>query len=467
MGVLRQEEFEAERRESSTRTRVLKEAVYIGRDTTFAQQLSEQCRGAGIAVRAVSHRSDADALVALARIQVFVVDMADTALAPSELLDEIERSIGGRAGSQGRVVISRVGRGANVVGFSPEEWQLTCQRVIKTLREEPERVALEDLLLGESAAIEAVRAQIRDVAMFSDVSVLVLGETGTGKELVANALHRVGAAPEKPFLAINCAAIPEPLIESELFGHEAGTFTGAKEGRMGILEEAGRGTVFLDEIGEMPSLVQPKLLRALDQRTFRRIGSNREKAFTARIVSATNRTEADLAGLRRDLFYRLAGFVIQLPPLRERLDDVVPLARSFARSFAEAHVLPIPEIGPDAIAALQAHRWPGNVRELKVVVQRSVILARGGTVSGRMIEQGLYAALPARQRRISSAPPAQIRSITPAYGIGDGRNLRELERDVILKTLQSNAGNVARTARQLGIPRSTLRARLRGYEGNE
>ncbi|MCA9603980.1 MAG: sigma-54-dependent Fis family transcriptional regulator [Myxococcales bacterium] len=462
MGALRQVEIDP-RHESGTRARALKEVVYIGRDGSFASALTETCHRHGIAVRVAGQRDDAEMLVS-GRRHVFVVDPMHGDLVPSELREEIGRSIGRSAG--GRVVVTRQARGASVVGFGLHETQLTCQRVLKALREEPERVALDDVLLGKSVAIEGVRSQIRDVAMFADVNVLVLGETGTGKELVASALHQVGAAPDRPFLAVNCAAIPEPLIESELFGHESGTFTGAKDARTGILEEAGRGTVFLDEIGEMPSAVQPKLLRALDQRTFRRIGSNREKAFGARIVSATNRPESDLAGLRRDLFYRLAGFVIQLPPLRHRLEDVVVLATAFARQFAEAHVLPVPEIGPEAVASLVSHRWPGNVRELKVVVQRSVILARGGMITGRMIEQNLHATLPSR--RASSMPPARPRALaTPAYGIGDGRKLRELERDVILRTLSTNDGNVARTARQLGIPRSTLRARLRTYDAAE
>jgi len=440
--------------------------VYVGRDHAFARQLVERCRTRGISTKVPTSREDVDELVAQIPFRVFVVDLADQDLIPPQLAEEVYQATGQPLGTTGRIVFSRLSRSASVVGFALAETEQACQRVLKSLRENRVQVDLHDLLLGESAGIDTVRRQIRDVASFGDVNVLVLGETGTGKELVADAIHRVGPAPDKPFLPVNCAAIPETLFEAELFGHQAGTFTGAKSERVGLIEEAGRGTVFLDEIGEMPDSLQPKLLRALDRRSFRRVGANREQPFSARIVSATNREIDDLAGLRRDLFWRLAGFTIRLPPLRSRLEDVEILSRAFLTDFARTHVMPIPELSGEALATLHAHHWPGNVRELKVVIQRAVIVARGGLITAEMLEQGLHAP-PTRLQRptvhaMAIPAPAVARLPTPAHGLG--RGLRELERELILRTLERNDGNVASTARQLGIPRSTLRARLRRYD---
>ncbi len=391
-----------------------------------------------------------------------MIEVADADLIPSQLADEIRETSGEPIPKSGRIVLSRRPGGDSVFGFPVSEPELVCRLALEASGGERRFDDLQELLLGESPAIDVVRQQIRDVAGFGDVNVLVLGETGTGKELVAEAIHRVGPAPDRPFLPVNCAAIPEALFEAELFGHEAGAFTGAKTQRAGLIEEAGRGTVFLDEIGEMPESMQPKLLRALDRRSFRRIGANREQPFGARIVSATNRQISELAGLRQDLFFRLAGFTIHLPPLRERLEDIEILAPAFLAHFARAHGLPKPELSRDALATLRAHEWPGNVRELKVAVQRAVIVARGGLVTSKMLLQGLHAPPSRLERRRSSGAVVIDRLPTPAHALG--RGLRDLEREVILRTLARNAGNVARTARQLGIPRSTLRARLRRYD---
>lgn len=304
---------------------------------------------------------------------------------------------------------------------------------------------------GASKQIELVREQLRSVSRFADVSVLVLGDTGTGKELVARALHEATFGPEAPFVAINCAAIPEHLIESELFGHEAGAYTGARGAKVGLLEAAAGGSVFLDEVGEMPAALQPKLLRVLESREFRRIGSTKTRAFEARVLSATNREPWDRdAALRSDLTYRLAGFTVRLPPLRERGDDVTLLGYHFLRAFEARHGLPSLQLEPVARELLAAHDWPGNVRELKATLEHAAILADGGVIGSRQ----LRSALAAHRREAPSPPVAAAPTTERAHG------LRAVERQLILEAMERHGGNVSRAARELGLPRSTLRSKL-------
>lgn len=331
-------------------------------------------------------------------------------------------------------------------------------------------------ILGDTPAIRLVREQIRSVARFADVSVLVLGETGTGKELVAEAIHRLTpSAGTAPFIAINCAAIPESLFESEVFGHEAGSYTGARGVRLGLLEAAAGGTVFLDEIGEMSATLQPKLLRVLETRAFRRVGSNQWLPLSARVVAATNRRVLTEQSLRTDLRYRLAGFTINLPPLRERLADVDTLAREFLRSFAERHQLREARISPDALDALRQQPWPGNVRELRAVVEHAAIASHTGNVGLDDVATALYRS-PSRPSNVVSPPsdarhfvvrnPEPRRDSTPSPGatLNFARvALRDVEREAIRQALAANAGNLSRTARQLRIARSTLREKLRKY----
>jgi two-component system, NtrC family, response regulator AtoC len=361
-----------------------------------------------------------------------------------------------------------------------------------------ERDALERLV-GESRSMQDLRDSVRRVARFPELAVLVQGPTGTGKELVAEAIHAV-TCPEEPFVSVNCAAVPEHLFESELFGHEAGAFTNAKGARTGLLEEAGRGTIFLDEIGEMPFGLQAKLLRVLETREFRRVGANRSRPLAARVVSATNQRLTHDAGspMRADLFFRLAGYTILTPPLSERLSDLPLLAQHFVDEFSKRHRMPHLVLAADALALLEAHPWPGNVRELRAVMENGSILARNGVVGRNELAAalGLHPSTPSGVPQHPSGcsaaaragggvaldPPATHRSApvgshpsgarsgvsAPIEGaqrssVEGFASLPDLEKDLIIRAFEDSRRNLSRAARGLGIPRTTLRDRLRKY----
>jgi two-component system NtrC family response regulator len=236
----------------------------------------------------------------------------------------------------------------------------------RLLRRAMESVSLSSGLVGTSATLGEVRRLIAKVAP-TDSTVLVLGETGTGKELVARAIHQQSPRKDRPFVAVNCGAIAETLLESELFGHVRGAFTGADRDKRGLFEVAGGGTIFLDEIGELPLSLQPKILRVLEGREILRVGSTTPLKVTARIVTATHRDlkqRSETAAFRSDLYYRLCVFEIPLPPLRSRPEDIGPIARTLLERFAKSMVRPVPELGEGVLAMLQHYHWPGNVREL-------------------------------------------------------------------------------------------------------
>ncbi|MFO0548601.1 MAG: sigma-54 dependent transcriptional regulator [Polyangiaceae bacterium] len=316
-------------------------------------------------------------------------------------------------------------------------------------------VALGDsAILGNTLAIRLVREQVRSVASYREVSVLILGETGTGKELVAEEIHRLSHAPDRPFIAVNCAAIPEQLLESELFGHEAGAFTGARTPRIGLAEAANGGTLFLDEVTEMPLATQAKLLRVLETRRFRRLGSNQDRPLDARVVSATNRLSSlSAAHLRPDLLYRLAGFTISLPPLRERVHDIETLAREFLQAFSKRHNLDSVDLTEDALELLRGASWPGNVRELRAVLDHAAIVSTAGTLDAEHIRVAL-AQMP-RLTRPSITPPSE-----PKVPV-QSNSLRDFERDLIVRAWADHGHNLTRAARALDLPRSTLRDKLR------
>jgi len=307
-------------------------------------------------------------------------------------------------------------------------------------------------LVGRSESMRSIYALIEQVAP-SSASVLLTGESGTGKELVARTLHQKSPRRDKPFVAINCSAIPETLMESELFGHEKGAFTGAASRRQGCFELAHTGTLLLDEIAEMSAQLQAKLLRVIEEGAVRRLGSRKEIYVDVRILAATNRNpeEAVQSGsLREDLLYRLNVFRIALPPLKERKEDLPLLAQHLVTQLAEKHRRTARFLSPGAIQALQYHAWPGNVRELRNVLERAVIIC-----SGEQIERHHFAPYPIEQRvRLRNEDTITLPVGTP---------LEELERQMIMRTLQKTKNNKTRAAALLGISLKTLHNKLNLY----
>jgi len=303
---------------------------------------------------------------------------------------------------------------------------------------------LEEIVTCSSKMQKAVALAKR--AAQSDITVLVVGETGVGKELVAETIHRAGARCGGPFVRVNCAALPESLIESELFGHERGAFTGAVRDQAGLFEQAEHGTIFLDEIGELPLALQPKLLRVLETRKLRRVGGTREKGVNVRVVAATNRDLARMCSegsFRADLYYRLAGVTIQVPPLRERPEDIALLTRFFVDKVARARGRSVPVVTEGALAELRRRRWPGNVRELMNAVERALLVS-----DADMLDEAAFAL----DRRTETTPANQ----------GLRANLEAVERQMLLDALRAH-GNQTRAAEALSMPRRTFVYKMKRY----
>jgi DNA-binding NtrC family response regulator len=302
-------------------------------------------------------------------------------------------------------------------------------------------------LVVKSEAMERVLDLARRVAKV-DSTVLLTGESGAGKERVARLIHSESERTAGPFVAINCGAVPESLLESELFGHARGAFTGAVEDRPGLFEAAHGGTLFLDEIGEVPPPMQVKLLRVLQEREVRRVGENRSRKVDARVLAATNRdllADVHAARFRQDLYYRLRVVEIRVPPLRERRDDVLPLARGFLVEAARRTKRRVAGLTPAAAAQLVRYDWPGNVRELENAVERAVVLAKGARIDVEDLPDEVGLALPS------------------PHVAGEVKELAAVEREYILSALQANGGNRARTAGQLGMGEATLYRKLKEY----
>jgi two-component system NtrC family response regulator len=325
-----------------------------------------------------------------------------------------------------------------------EKRKLTQQ--YRALQRRLERIEGTPRLIGNSAGMERVRTLIAKVAP-TPSTVLILGETGTGKELVARAVHEQSPRAAEPFVAINCGALPETLIESELFGHRKGAFTGADEHRVGLFEVANGGTIFLDEIGELPKAMQAKLLRVLESREIRRVGENRATTVDVRVVCATHRDLPEMVmggDFREDLMYRINTFEIFLPPLRDRLDDISDLAEHLLSRFRGKAGPGSKQLTDDAIAALKCHVWPGNVRELANVIEHATILCEAGPIAA--------AHLPAQFNR---------RQLTGAAANHPGPiSLRDLEMQAIYQALERHGGNKPKAADELGISLKTLYNKL-------
>jgi DNA-binding NtrC family response regulator len=335
--------------------------------------------------------------------------------------------------------------------------QRETERELEVTRRKLRDTGVLGSLVGSSRKMQELFALIERVAP-SNVSVLITGESGTGKEMVARTLHELSPRKTKPFVAVNCAAIPETLIESEIFGHEKGAFTGALERRAGCFELAEEGTLLLDEIGEMPVGTQAKLLRVLEERKLRRLGSKVESPVDVRVLSATNQDpdEAVAKGqLRSDLFYRLNVFNIHMPPLRERKEDIPAIVDSMLVEMNRKHSREVTGVHPEMMARMMAYDWPGNVRELRNTIERAVVLCGGGEIEPRHLPPGFGT------RTVKASVDPGV--VSNAIQVEVGATVDEGERRLILKTLESTNNNKTRAAEILGISLKTLHNKLKDY----
>ncbi len=344
--------------------------------------------------------------------------------------------------------------------------ELLVDRALRSRRIESENRALKEQLndrfglesmTGNSAPMQQLFESIQQAAP-TQATVLIQGESGTGKELVARAMHRLSTREQGAFVAVHCAALSAQLLESELFGHEKGAFTGALARRRGRFELADGGTLFLDEIGEIDAAVQVKLLRVLEERTFERVGGNDSVEVDIRLIAATNRDlreMVDAGDFREDLYFRLDVVTLDLPPLRERLGDIPLLCDRFVREFSERNGKPIDGITSDAVNQLAAYHWPGNVRELRNTIEKMVVLSRGERLSTQDIPP-----------KIKAASQDHLASAATTMAAQSSHSLAETEKGMILAALRTHAGNRTKAAEVLGISRRTLHRKLNQFKAD-
>jgi DNA-binding NtrC family response regulator len=344
-----------------------------------------------------------------------------------------------------------------------DELEMRIARALKQQHLEVENVSLRQQLdskfgleniIGESPAMREIFEIVQQVAP-TRASVLVLGESGTGKELIARALHQLSPRAKQPFVTVHCAALAPTLLESELFGHEKGAFTGAHERRIGRFEQAQGGTLFLDEIGEIDATIQVKLLRFLGERTFERVGSNKTLSADVRLVAATNKNLEELvkAGkFREDLFFRLRVVEIELPPLRERTGDIPLLAQGFLREFAKENGKAVNEFTADALECLMNFSWPGNVRELRTAIEHAVVLSRGERIARRDLPPSVR----------NGSAPAETKFLR-----GNDLTVKEAEKQLIVRALKETNGNRTLAAKKIGMSRRTFHRKLHAHHLEE
>jgi DNA-binding NtrC family response regulator len=339
-----------------------------------------------------------------------------------------------------------------------DELEMRIARALKQQKLEVENVSLRkqldskfglEKIIGESPVMKEIFDVVQQVAP-TRATVLVLGESGTGKELIAKAVHQLSPRAKQPFVTVHCAALAPTLLESELFGHEKGAFTGAHERRIGRFEQAQGGTLFLDEIGEIDATIQVKLLRFLGERTFERVGSNKTLTADVRLVAATNKNLEELvkAGkFREDLFFRLRVVEIELPPLRERTGDLPLLAQSFLREFAKENGKAVNDFTADALQSLMNYAWPGNVRELRTAIEHAVVLCRAEKISARDLPPSV------RGGRVNETQLLQRNDLT----------VKEAEKQLVMRALKETDGNRTRAAKKIGMSRRTFHRKLHAY----
>lgn len=346
-----------------------------------------------------------------------------------------------------------------------DELTLLIDKALRHTRLEQENVLLKEQLgsrfdfsniIGRSQAMKELLETVALVAP-TEATILIQGESGTGKELIANAVHQNSSRSSQPLIKVNCAALPETLLESELFGHEKGSFTGAQSARKGRFQMAHKGTIFLDEIAEIPMSLQSKILRVLQEREFESVGSSKTIKVDTRIITATNKDlqeEIQANRFREDLYYRINVVSLTAPALRLRRDDIPLLADHFLKRYAEKNKKTLNGFTPKAMDQLVHYNWPGNVRELENVLERAVIMARGRLITAEEFPSNLKALDPEPEPKVPEAnPPAE-------------RSLKQMEKEMILQTLSESDGNRTRTAKILGISRRTLQLKLKEYGVN-
>ncbi|CAM3591875.1 Transcriptional regulatory protein ZraR [Pseudomonas reidholzensis] len=431
--------------------------LIVDDEQALVRSLSYALRGEGMLAQAVYSGEEALALVADSRVRVDVV-LLDLGLPGIDGIATLEGLRKCRpnlpvimisAHGDTRAAVQAVKGGATDYLTKPFELDDLLSTLHATL-EVPGSVASapgeQGSLLGQSLAMGNLNAAVQRIARSSATRILLLGESGTGKTLVAQALHANSVRAGQPFIEVNCAALPEQLIEAELFGSEKGAYTGAHQKRVGLVTQAHHGTLFLDEIGELPLALQAKLLHFLENGSYRAVGAGQASSADVRVVAATNRDLADdvrQGRFREDLFYRLNVITVEIPALRERGDDILLLARHFAAQQAqEEQVAPI-QFQPDSAAALVRHRWPGNVRELKNLVERLTILLPGQAIGSAQLPAHLQSAEPA---------PTSLSAL-------DDR-LERAERELVSDALSRSAGHKGLAADLLGISRHALKRRL-------
>jgi len=436
------------------------ELLLVEDDHDFRDTCARWMQRKGHFVEQAANGQEALALCERRQFQVAIVDMNMPGISGIELLERMKSAnieseviiLTGQGTIENAVESMKLGACDYLTKPFPlaeleHRCQLAYQRAIirKENRQLKAVIALNRPkveLIGRSQRMQAIRAMVEKVAP-TEKAVLIEGESGTGKEVVARQIQQLSKRADKPFVTINCAALPEQLVESELFGHQRGAFTGAMNDKTGLFEVADGGTLFVDEIGDLPRALQPKLLRVLEDGTLRRVGSNKERRVNVRILSATNKNlSAEVAAgrFREDLFYRINVLSLQLPPLREREDDTILLAQHFLGEHWQ--------LSAEAVTVLENYHWPGNVRQLINVLDRATILAEDNTI------------IPADLPEQIADPPPDKTNPKPTHS----QKLDEMERAHIIDVLHKEKGNKARTARALGIHRRKLYRLLERYK---
>jgi two-component system, NtrC family, response regulator AtoC len=427
-------------------------------------------KGSGFAVKGCASGKEGLSLMAGERFDIVISDLLLPDMSGLEILTKIKQDsprtevilVTGHASAETAVQAMKNGaydyitKPLNIdelriiIDKAVEKGQLLQENVYlrKQLREKYEF----SNIIGNSQAMQQLFSRMKRIIK-TDSTVLILGESGTGKELVAKAIHFNGNRKEKPFIAVNCSAIPENLLESELFGHVKGAFTGAVKDKVGKFEAANFGTIFLDEIGTLPMHLQTKLLRVLQEQELERVGSNKQIKLDVRVVSATNvnlEEEVKRGNFREDLFYRLNVIPLLIPPLRERIQDILPLTKHFLEKNCRAMQRPIMHLEKEALEALEAYPWNGNVRELENIIERIVALTEGDTVTVRDLPANVA------KNYLEGTPT----SVTPS-GIDMVRTINEIEKRMISEALELAGGVKARAATMLNINRTTLVEKMR------